>query len=293
MTYSYGPMYISNLVEKNFPSVGFNFALKNKEKKVVFGPDSYELLMSRCARSTVHSYRIRAEASFAAYRYSVRRHLNLQNVEKLLVFGIKDAAFINERRYSLSKSPIAKFIRHPIEGEFFQKLPKQNFRLYDVLISGSRGRYGEFYCGDWPARFIKQIQSNAELRKLKYIVVGRDYEQFYDKIADLVDVDYFDHVDSYRQLLESVKVYIAFDVVGVGTKNRILQCLARGTKVVGTYISFENIEAPRELKFQYDDINVLPDTVLSALDKETNYDIDMLHQFHSEEFFLECLRNEL
>ena len=142
MTYSYGPNYINGLVSHHTPQIGFDFAKSNKSYQCVIGPDSYELLMTRCLHSSHHSLKIRTEAVLARMAYRVRREFNKSQSTKILVFGAADALYVNQVRSNLGRSPDAQFIPHPIEGHFLNdhRSSDEN-KEFDILISGSRGRF--------------------------------------------------------------------------------------------------------------------------------------------------------
>lgn len=294
MQYSYGPNYIMNLIARNEVNIGFDLMRNRKGYRAVFGPDSYELLMWRLIASESHSTRIRVEAGVAFINYYVRRELNLRKVKRLLVFGEEDAKFINEIRIKRTGgSPIAKFVIHPVSDIFLRKPIVPSFkRRNDVLIAGKRGRYNELYCGNLPEKFEALVRASPELRRLKYLVVGQDYKSLYEGLRGVVDIDFLPYVNDYCSVLDDSKVYLAFDAIGVGTKNRTLQSIARGMKVVGTAFSFENIKVPEFLKFEYKSVNDIEPTLLASLSSDGYVDLTDFVDVHNEQSFIETIRNE-
>ena len=125
---------------------------------------------------------------------------------------------------------------------------------------------------------------------MRYLVVGQDYHSFALNLSQFARVEYIKFVDSYRDTLDNSRIYLAFDAIGAGTKNRTLQALARGIRVVGTKYSFENIFGERELRHEYSTFHTLEETLLTAFYGNQTNVCNVLPLVHSEEKFITALK---
>lgn len=204
----------------------------------IYGPDSYELLMMRVLRSRYHSYRFKLFALIKLLFFRYKRY-KLKKSTFFIVVGKVDRIYINT--FARISNQKAYSIAHPVRPATFSRYATNN-PIAKIGISGTRGKLQQFYTGSFVSDLINDVNAVKYFKEFEFIILGKDnydLHQFFTK--NNIKSSFCAHIENYDDFLGSIDAYLAFDIIGAGTKNRILQALSCNIPVIGTKYSYENI----------------------------------------------------
>lgn len=193
----------------------------------------HRLLSKRFATKSLYQI-LRYAYAYWQYR-GMERQWFRTNVKYHFV-GQEDAVFYKD----INPEAEAQFVRHPL----YEYRAKPNIHFHSpqlkILIAGRNDIYMK---EDTDALIRTLVHADVILKeKLCFTFLGKGWEQDVEMLKDSgIEATHISFVKDYIDELQKHDIQITPISVGTGTKGKVLDAIANGLLVVGTYGALENI----------------------------------------------------
>lgn len=242
-----------------------NIPEKCLNRSRVVAPDLQSTLFSRMAKVKL-SFLNKIKSNLVA-RYIKYQERKLAKVKSIYFVGQTDVI-----DFCLNNKAInASYIPHPMIIPIESSLEREGGQRKLVLISGAGG---EKYYGDLLERYLLALMELDT--EINILVSGKgNKEVLKDSIKSFKNFECVNFVESYDEIFMNNKVvHVSPLIVGCGTKNRILDALARKSVCVTTEIGAENLHEffdTNSLKVSSDP-HQMAKLTLSSFDDDIDWD---------------------
>jgi len=269
-----------------YPSNLFLWSLFLGKKKIVMtGPDCtvlvhnlisdyYKKNSQKVNKELIIDNKIRLKESLILEK-------NWLNSKSLIhVVGEDDRKQYNK----IQKSENVFFSPHPYyEFNVVKKRIDQVEGKLTILVSGENQ---SIYIGNFWDEITKVLIENKKLSEhYKFVIIGKNFQNSVNELINAgYEVEYFQWVESYEEILSSAQIQIFPIVLGTGTKGKVLCAFASGLYCIGTSFAFENIEIDKKNNLGQIDIqdsDKIISILLDIISDKTKY--SMLALEHSEQ----------
>lgn len=180
------------------------------------------------------------------------------------------------------------------ENVFFSPHPYYEFNTIKKTIDEVEGKLtilvsGEnqsIYIGSFWDEITEVLVENKKLSEhYKFIIIGKNFQKSVNKLTNAsYEVEYFQWVESYENILSNAQIQIFPIVLGTGTKGKVLCALASGLYCIGTSFALENIEIDKNYNLKQIDLHdsdKIVSILFDILSDKSKYSLCALK--HSEE----------
>lgn len=167
---------------------------------------------------------------------AMERDYSVDNVRYSLV-GKEDAKMLEKVHPGVD----ANFVHHP-HYDIFE--PKKTIKFCSPRIKVVLAGRNDLYMNQTADEITEVLCNENDIaEKFEFTYLGKGWEQTVEKLkAHGYHVNHIRFADDYKKELCNHDIQLTPICVGTGTKGKVLDALANGLLVLGTYYAMENIE---------------------------------------------------
>ncbi len=241
------------------------------QKIIVTGPDAATLHSERAIKHMKwsHSNNISREVHRLKQNETLERAWSKSNA-MLHFVGKEDVVKFNTVTQTKNK---CFFERHPVDNyqNIRQTIDNASSKLSVLITGGAENVYVANYLDLTIQSLVKTSKSLNKAYKFTFL--GKKYETV---IEQMINAGYETRVvewaNNHGDELTKHHIQIFPIAVGSGTKGKVLQALATGLLGLGTWLSFENIEAKKDEDFiLFEQPKDIPDIMLKIIQNKNKF----------------------
>lgn len=205
-------------------------------KSVVTMPDCESLYYYRMLRQPWATMKLRQifKYSFAYWQYRcLERSISKENVTYHFV-GKDDANFFQ----SMNIHTTSLFLRHPLYAYDIRKEINFHKPLIKLLFTG---RY-DFYCQHGSDEFLNELVQSELSSSYEITFLGKGWDKWNERLLNAGFIsNHINFAPDFISELQKHDIQVNAIDVGTGTKGKVLDGIANGLLVIGTFYALENI----------------------------------------------------
>ena len=218
---------------------------------------------------------LRQAIMFPKYVRMERNYPTSEDIHYTLV-GEKDVEFLRNNNKNID----ARFIKHPHyelyggDGQLpmTDNVKKFNERKIRLLIAGQNN----LYMNESAEKLVEALVSKGQQLKggYSFTFLGKGWELMVEQLRGVgYEVEHIRFAPDYIEEIKKHDVQITPITIGTGTKGKVLDALANGLLVIGTYYAMENIAVNNgESCIEYHEPQEVIDVLYEILNDRETYE---------------------